>query len=912
MHLEEGSTFTGDHNQPKKETPGLLGLDAIINCSPLPQFVIDRDHKVIYWNRALEEYSQINACDIIGTDKHWKAFYNSKRPCMVDLLVDEDMEGLSYWFPDNCKMSELVEGAYEAENFYPNMGQNGKYLHFTTSAIKDHEGNVIGGLESFEDITQRKLAEKDLQESEEKFRSLVENLNVGVYRNTIDPGGYFIQVNPAFARMFGYDSTSEIREIKVINFYRDPHLRKLFLEDLKREGSVIDRELHLKKKNNRPIWVSVSAQAHYDENGSIDWIDGIIEDITHRKLAEKTLQKSEKRYRSIVENINDGFCIHDFHGNITDCNENFAQMLGSTTEEMIGTNLDEFSSTEMMLEKNNVVEELKNKGIVEFDADFKQKNGNIRYYNIKSSVVSREGDGQVHSFLRDVTKRREMEEILHESENTAQKRLLEIEAIYNSAPIGLCVLDRNLRFVRINDRMAEINGFSSKEHMGKTIHEIIPDLAEQAEAVAKEIFETKKTVIGREFNGITPAQPGVLRTWIEEWYPLKDSSSQIIGINVAALEITEIKRANEALKKSEEKLRLAIEGAGAGMWFWDLKNDMIEWTEEYKHIFGVDPDPDTSFNTILKIVHPNDREKVEQAIQSTLQYGEDFKEEMRIIWQDGTVHWAYSLGKLLYDLQGKPKEIIGIAINTTPSRIAEQELQETLKQLKRSNAELEQFAYVASHDLQEPLRMITSFLQLLQRRYEHQLDSDANEFIQFAVDGAARMQELVNDLLAYSRIERKTGKFEDVDTEDILKQITFDSRLLIEENNADISYNNLPVVHADYPQMVQVFQNLIANSIKYNDQERPTIHISAEKKDNDWLFKVKDNGIGIDPKHGERVFKIFQRLHARDEYEGTGIGLAIVKRIVERHGGVIWYDSQPGQGSTFYFNIPQGDVKYEI
>jgi light-regulated signal transduction histidine kinase (bacteriophytochrome) len=266
---------------------------------------------------------------------------------------------------------------------------------------------------------------------------------------------------------------------------------------------------------------------------------------------------------------------------------------------------------------------------------------------------------------------------------------------------------------------------------------------------------------------------------------------------------------------------------------------------------------------------------------------------------------------LSYDPQGKPKEIIGIAINTTPSRIAEEELQETLKQLKRSNAELEQFAYVASHDLQEPLRMITSFLQLLQRRYEHQLDSDAHEFIQFAVDGATRMQEMVNDLLAYSRIERKTGKFEDVNTEDILKQITFDSRLLIEENNADISYDNLPVVRADYPQMVQVFQNLLSNSIKYNDQERPKIHISAEKRDNDWVFKVEDNGIGIDPKHGERVFKIFQRLHARDEYDGTGIGLAIVKRIIERHGGVIWYDSQPGQGATFYFNIP-GDVKHEI
>lgn len=879
-------------------------MDALINSSPVPQFGINRDHKVIYWNKALEKFSKIRSKDIIGTDKHWQAFYSSKRPCMVDLLVDGDMEKFSYWFPDYQK-SELVEGAYEAENFYPHMDNNGKYLHFTTSAIKDHEGNVLGAMESFKDITPRILAEKELLESEQKFRSLVENLNVGIYRNTSDPSGYFIQVNPAFARMFGYDSTQEIMKVKVIDFYMDPQQRKLFLEDLKQNGSVISRELHLKKKNNQPIWVSISAKAHFNENGFIEWIDGMIEDITHRKTAEEKLLKSEKRYRSIVENMDDGFCIHDFEGNLYDCNEKFARMVGFSIEDMIGTNLDEFSSIEMMFEKNNRVEELKNTGIIEFDADFKQKDGKICYYNIKSSIVSDEGDGLVHSFLRDVTKRREMEEILHQSENTAQKRLKEIEAIYNSAPIGLCVLDRNLRFVRINDRMAEMNGIPSEEHIGKKVHEIIPFLAEQAESAAKEIFERKNNFLSREFSGITPAQPGVYRTWMEEWYPIKDSSHQIIGINIAALEITEIKKAENALKKSEEKLRLAIEGAGAGMWFWDLENDLIEWTKEYKHIFGVEPNPDTSFKNILNVVHPDDQEKVKDAIQKTLQFGEDFKVEMRTIWQDGTVHWVYSLGKLSYDLHGKPKEIIGIAINTTPSKIAEQELQETLKQLKRSNAELEQFAYVASHDLQEPLRMITSFLQLLQRRYEHQLDSNANEFIQFAVDGAARMQELVNDLLAYSRIERKTGKFEEVDTEEILKQITFESRLLIEENNADISYDNLPVVRADYPQMVQVFQNLLSNSIKYNNQERPTIHVSAEKKDTDWLFKVEDNGIGIDPKHGERVFKIFQRLHARDEYEGTGIGLAIVKRIVERHGGMIWYESQPDQGSTFYFNIPR-------
>ncbi len=908
--VSEGVEVTDFNNSLKKLNPDLVELNNIMNCSPLPQFVIDRDHRVVLWNKAMEDYSQIKSTDIVGTDHHWKVFYDSKRPCMVDLVINEDLEGLEYWFPHRCKPSQQVKGAYEAEQYYPHRGPQGTHLHFTVSTIRNHDGEIIGGFESFEDITKRKVAEKELQESEEKFRSLIENLNVGVYRNTSDPGGTFIQVNPAFAQIFGYDSPDEIMQINVMDLYVNKEDRVLFLEDLQREGSITDRKLFLKKKDYSNIWVSVSARAHYHEEGFIDWVDGMVEDTTHRIEAEEALQKSEKRYRSIVENINDGFCIHDFKGVIQDCNENFALMLGFGREELIGTNLDEFSSTRMLSFKNDVVDELKNKGVVEFDGDVRGKNGIRHYYSINSSIISQEGEGKVQSFLRDVTKRKEMEKKLLKSENKAHKRLSEIEAIYNSAPMGLCVLDCDLRYLRINKSMAEMNGFSPQEHIGKSIHEMVPDLSQQGEAIAKEIFQTGKAV-SMEMNGTTAAQDGAVRTWIEGWYPIKDSSHQIVGINVAALEITDIKRANEALKKSEEKLRLTIEGAGVIMWFWNIENDRVECRGHYKHILGPGPIPDMGYNELLSFVHPDDLEKVETAFQKTLQYGEDFKVETRTIWKDKSVHWFSIMGRVVYDLQGKPQEMIGIALDITNNKIVQLELQETLRKLKRSNAELEQFAYVASHDLQEPLRMITSFLQLLKLRYENQLDSDANEFIHFAIDGATRMQEMINDLLTYSRIDRKRGDFKEVKIEDILQQITFEYKLLIQEKNAVIHFGELPVITADYTQMVQLFQNLISNSIKYNDQPCPTIHITAEKQDNDWIFKVADNGIGIDPQQGDRIFKIFQRLHSPDEYEGTGIGLAIVKRIVERHGGRIWYDSQPGKGSNFYFNIP-GRLNHEI
>ena len=226
--------------------------------------------------------------------------------------------------------------------------------------------------------------------------------------------------------------------------------------------------------------------------------------------------------------------------------------------------------------------------------------------------------------------------------------------------------------------------------------------------------------------------------------------------------------------------------------------------------------------------------------------------------------------------------------------------------LARSNAELEQFAHVASHDLQEPLRMVTSYTQLLERRYKGKLDADADEFIAYTVDGAVRMQRLINDLLAYSQVggERTAWNLEHVDCEAVLVQVLTDLKPSMQEHDAVVTHDPLPTVRAERGQLRQVFQNLIANAVKYCGPEPPRIHVSATRRKGAWTFSVRDNGIGIDPQYAERIFVIFQRLHTRTEYPGSGIGLAICKKIVERHGGRLWVESRPGQGSTFYFTVP--------
>jgi light-regulated signal transduction histidine kinase (bacteriophytochrome) len=226
------------------------------------------------------------------------------------------------------------------------------------------------------------------------------------------------------------------------------------------------------------------------------------------------------------------------------------------------------------------------------------------------------------------------------------------------------------------------------------------------------------------------------------------------------------------------------------------------------------------------------------------------------------------------------------------------------ERLRRSNTELEQFAYVASHDLQEPLRMVGSYTQLLSRRYKGKLDADADEFIGFAVDGVTRMQRLINDLLQYSRVETKGREPEPTQSEPALEHALANLKMTIEDNQATVTHDPLPTVMADDRQLEQLFQNLVGNAIKFHGAEPPKVHVRAERSSGGWTFAVKDNGIGIEPQYFDRVFQVFQRLHTMKEYPGTGIGLAVCKKIVERHGGRIWVESEPGKGTSFLFTLP--------
>ena len=380
-------------------------------------------------------------------------------------------------------------------------------------------------------------------------------------------------------------------------------------------------------------------------------------------------------------------------------------------------------------------------------------------------------------------------------------------------------------------------------------------------------------------------------------------------------ELAERKRAEKSLCDSEALYHSLVDTLPTSILRKDLDGRITFGNRGYCQLMG---------KSLDELIGKSDwdlfpRELAEKYIsddRKTIEAREVFEDIEEHVKPTGEKIYVHVLKAPVFDSKG---DVVGTQVifwDVTARRAAEQALEKTAADLARSNRELELFAYVASHDLQEPLRMITSYTQLLSKRYKEKLDADADTFIQFAVDGAHRMQKLINDLLTYSRVGTRAKAFEATDCDKIVRSAQANLKLAMEESQARISCDPLPTVVADGVQLLQLFQNLFGNALKFRGPQPPLIQVSAalqkcpqDPAEGEWLFKVCDNGIGIDPQFFDRIFVIFQRLHTQQEYPGTGIGLAICKKIVERHGGRIWVESESGRGATFCFTLPTSEQR---
>ncbi|NNJ10200.1 PAS domain S-box protein [Chloroflexales bacterium ZM16-3] len=486
---------------------------------------------------------------------------------------------------------------------------------------------------------------------------------------------------------------------------------------------------------------------------------------------------------------------------------------------------------------------------------------------------------------RDITERRQVADALHRS-----RQMLQV--VLDSIPQRVFWKDSALRYFGCNAPFAaDVGLLDAAQIVGK----IDSDLAwrngiqwdggadQQVIALATPRLNVEEQRMG----------DGGTLCWLRtSRVPLRDQVGDVVGLLGVYDDIT-------AQKLSEIEFQTVLSTSADGFWINDAEARFEFVNEAYCQMTGYSREELLGGMRVADIEALDNEQMIAARLRSLMAVGHD-RFESRHRRKDGS---SFDVEiSVNYLPQPRPRFFLFARDITERKRIAE-ELQMRTENLARSNAELEQFAYVASHDLQEPLRMVSSYTQLLARRYRGKLDSDADEFIGYAVDGATRMQKLINDLLAYSRVGTRGKPFTSVDCQAILDQTLANLALAIEESGAVVTHSELPTLLGDATQLSQLFQNLIGNALKFRGADSPLIHVAAERRDGEWHFSVHDNGIGIESAYFERIFVIFQRLHTRDEYPGTGIGLAICKKIVSRHGGQIWIESNPGEGTTFFFTL---------
>lgn len=742
-----------------------------------------------------------------------------------------------------------------------------------------------------------------LESADTIYRNLIEEMGEGVA--TLTPEGIIFYCNAQLAVLLDapLDKTIGLR-------FSDFVVNK----DLEEFNSIFNRGLKRKSKGEitiksidgtvRPVLISINNLK--DQKGVYIVVTDLTEQMHHEELkisyeklnkSLKDLSRTESLLSAVTNLSSELIYVKDNQSSWIYVNPALERVIGKTSKELLGKNdLDSYSDPEIGRKIIENDKRIMGSGKEETLEEIVETPNGVRQFisvktprfNHKKEVIG------IVGISHDITDRKKAEETLKR-----QATLLDAsyEAIFSWEYGG--------EILSWNKGAERLYGYIAEESIGKIGHELLKtEFPVEFEDFISKLGEDdfwKGELIHTTKNG----QKIVVET---RQQLIQDTKGKKIVIENNR-DITERKQIEKDLKKSEQSLAEAQHIAHIGSWEWNLKTGKINCSKELYSIYNVDPNNFTpTMSTFSDYMCPADEEHVNQAVDLLMSEGKSENFDFRIVLEDGSIRVLNTLAEVAkYDENGKPLIIMGINQDITERKKTELKLNENIKKLAESNKELEQFAYITSHDLREPLRMITSFLQLLERKYKDELDQDAKDYIGFAVDGAKRLDAMTNDLLLYSKISRGKRNITSVNFENALKLAEMNLKVQIEESDATIIHDPLPTLSGDESLYVRLFQNLIGNAIKYHGQDNPIIHISTKKEKNQYLFSVKDNGIGMSPNHIDQIFTIFKRLHTHDEYDGTGIGLAIAQKIVHQHGGEIWAESESGKGSTFYFTIP---IKY--
>jgi PAS domain S-box-containing protein len=775
-------------------------------------------------------------------------------------------------------------------------------IELMLSPLDSAEGILVTA--AIRDISVRREAEKVLARMEGRYRGLLEAAPDAMV--VVNQAGEIVLLNVQAEKQFGY-RRDELVGQKVKNIIPEGFAERLVADDLRSAEDALDQkigtgiELIALRKNGSEFPIEIMLSPLDSAEGIL--VTAAIRDISVRKEAEKVLARMEGRYRGLLEAAPDAMVVVNQAGEIVLLNVQAEKQFGYRRDELVGQKVkniipEGFAERLVADDLRSAEDALDQKIGTGIELIARRKDGSEFPIEIMLSPLDSAEGILVTAAIRDISVRKEAEKVLARMEGR-YRGLLE------AAPDAMVVVNPGGVIVLLNVQAEKQFGYSRDELVGQRVKNIIPEgFAERiiadgtrsaADALAQQIGMGLELTARRKNGTEFPIE--IMLSPLE--------SAEGVLVTAAIRDISVRKAAEEHLARMESQYRGLLEAAPDAMVVVNQGGDIVLLNVQAEKQFGYRRD-ELLGQRVKNIIPEGFAERlVADALRSTedalaQQIGTGI--ELTAQRKDGT---EFPIELMLSPLESADGILVTAAIrDITARREAEAHLLEKMEELNRSNVELGQFAYIASHDLQEPLRMVASYTQLLSRRYKGKLDADADEFISFAVDGASRMQRLIQDLLAYSRVGTKGQDMLDTSSEEALGQALINLRGSIEASGAMVTHDPLPSVLADEMQLTQLFQNLVGNAIKYQNAGVPKVHISAAKNGGPkWTFSVKDNGLGIDPQYFERIFGMFQRLHKREEFAGTGIGLAICKKIVERHGGNISVESEPGHGSTFSFAL---------
>ncbi len=637
-----------------------------------------------------------------------------------------------------------------------------------------------------------------------------------------------------------------------------------------------------------------------------------------RRIAEAELLVSEDKLRSFFDGASQSILGVSKEGRIIFANRRTEEMFGYCHEELIGQSLEmllpgRFRAGHVAYRDGYFAQPRVRAMGAGMELAARRKDGTEFPIEIGLSHVNTPGGPMAFGMVSDISERRRTEAELLASEN-------KLRSFVEAASEAIIGVSSSGSILLVNRRTEEMFGYDRGELLGLELERLVPDRFRGAHTTEIAGFFARPRVrhmgteielAGRRKDGTEfPADIGLTHVNTPDGPMAFAMVKDVTEVHKAAKELQrvdgELRRSNEELTASEEKFRACFEGASQPILGISTEGRMILVNRRTEQMFGYSREE--LLGQPVAMLYPERRAatyrtRVERAFADpTIGFEDDPLEERVFRRKDGS-EFPYTAGVSNVDLPEGPL-LFAMINDVSASKKAADELKRVNEELRLSYTELEQFAHVASHDLQEPLRMVTSYLQLIERRYNDRLDDDGREFIYFAVDGAKRMKALIQDLLAFSRTGADIANRQAVEAGSLLEHALSNLKTAIDESGAQITIDSLPVISVDPVLFTQVFQNLIVNAIKFQKNTVPKVHISALNVAAEWIFSVRDNGIGIESHHRDRIFGIFERLHSAEQYSGSGIGLAITRKIVERHGGRIWVESQPGTGSTFHFSLP--------